>query len=523
MPSPLPYPARRRGLLALALAVVTAVPLAACTDGTGDAGAGAARTMTMAVAAPPTLDPYKANLDLNNIPLVALGYASLIRMNSDRTFTGDLAESYGYVDRQNKVFQVKLRPGLKFADGTPLDAAAVVASLEYMRKVSPKAKTWAGTISQITAPDAATVVVTNRTSNPVMPLLLSQQVLSGSVISPAGLADPTKLAQQTFGAGPYLLDPTQSVASDHYTYVANPHYWDKKRQSWQKIVVRVIPDSNATVQAIQAGQVDYAALNADAGPAVTAAGLKHVTASVATLGMVLADRNGVVAPELKDVRVRQALNHAIDRASITKAIFGEFAQTTSQTTAPGFDGYDAALDNRYPYDPGLARKLLAEAGLAKGFTLKAETQAGGMSIVAQAVAAQWKKVGVTVDLTTDAQVPQWLQNVMSRRFPVAAYGYGNLPTYLTSLDFMRPAPNPFNPFGTSDARLDGLLDQANAEPDPGRQAALFRQATARTADLAWFTPVVRIDGIAVTGATVTGAEAAADNGLPSVLTVRPVS
>ncbi len=510
---------------ALARALVGAgLLLAAGCSSNAAAGntSGPTGTLTIAINAAPTLDPYKANVDPNNIQTVSLGYASLIRLNADRSFTEDLAQSYGYSDKENKVFQMKLRSGLKFADGTPITADAVVNSLQYMLKVSPKAKSWAGTISSITAPDASTIVVTNKAPNPVMRQIFSQAILSGSVISPAGLGDPSKLAQQTFGAGPYVLDAANSVPGDHYTFTANPNYWNKANQLWQKVVERVIPDSNATVQAIQAGQIDYAIVNADAGPAVKAANLRTVTSGAAMIGLILADRDGVVDPHLKDVRVRQALNYAIDREAITKTLFGTFAHPTSQTAAPGFDGYDKALDTRYPYDPAKAKSLLAEAGYTGGFTLKVETQSlFGISLVTQAVAAQWKEIGVTVDMTTDAQTAQWLDSVMSRKYPVTGYAFGNLPTYLLSLNFMAPVPNPFNPFASSDAQLNQLLAQAGAEPDPAQQAAIYKQATAHLADLAWFAPIARIDSIAVLGPRVAGIEQTSDNGLPNIVTVRP--
>jgi peptide/nickel transport system substrate-binding protein len=501
---------------------MTAATLAACTSSSPAKRTTANETLTIAIAGPPTLDPYKANLDLNNVPTVPLAYAPLIRLNADRSYTGDLAKTYGYLDQQNKVFQFKLRPDLKFADGSPLNGEAVVASLQYMLKVSPKAKTWAGTISSITAPDPTTVVVTNKAPNPVMRQLFSQALLSGSIISPAGLADPGKLASQTFGAGPYVLDAANTVANDHYTYTPNQHYWNPSGQYWKKVVVRIIPDSNATVQAIQAKQVDYAALNADAGPAVAAAKLTSVSAGVAVIGVTLADRSGTVNPALKDVRVRQALNYAINREAITKAIFGPLGHPTSQTAAPGFDGYHASQDNRYPFDQAKAKSLLAAAGYPNGFTLKVETL-NTFGFIVQAVAAQWKAIGVTVQLTTDNQIPTWVDNVMSRKFPATGFGYGNLPTYLTSLDFMRPTPNPFNPFGSSDAELNAILDRAIAEPDLGKQATLFQQATARLGDLAWFAPVVRMDGLGVMDSRITGMQAAEKNGLPSVLTLRPAN
>ncbi|MDI1461453.1 ABC transporter substrate-binding protein [Catellatospora sp. KI3] len=511
----------RRTLAALGCLTVLAAA-AACSSEPQPSTDPAAKTLTIAISGPPTLDPYKANIDPNNISTVQLAYASLIRLNADRSFSPDLAESFGYTDKQNKIFQMKLRSGLTFADGTPLDAAAVVASLKYLLKVSPKAQTWTGTITDITAADAQTVVVTNSAPNPVMRQIFSQAVLSGSVISPKGLADPTALAKQTFGAGPYVLDAAQTVPNDHYTYLPNPKFWNKSAQYWQKVVVRVIPDTNARVQAIQSGQVDFVSLTSDAGPAVKATGLPYATAGIAVVGMELADRDGAVAPQLKDVRVRQALNYAIDRAAITKAIFGTFAVPTSQMAAPGFDGYSKELDDRYPYDPEKAKSLLAEAGFPNGFTLKVETQQGfGISIVAQAVVAQWKKIGVEVELTTDTQTAQWLTNVTSKKFPVMGFAYGNLPTYLTSLDFMLPRPGPFNPFASGDAKLSQLLTAAAAEPDQAKQTALFQQAAGQMIELAWLAPVIRLQGLAVTGPRIGGYEQTADYGLPNVTTLRP--
>jgi peptide/nickel transport system substrate-binding protein len=312
--------AARRARWAAAIPIVTALFAGACTSSPSTTTDGVSDTLTFAVSGAPTLDPYKANVDPNSAPNINLAYSGLIRLNADGSYTGDLAESFGYTDNENKNFQVKLRAGVKFADGTPVDAAAVVASLNYFLKEGLNAASFGGSIDTITAVDSSTVLITNKTSNPVMPMLLSQALLAGSIISPAGLADTSKLAQQTFGAGPYVLDPTNTVPNDHYTYTANPNYWNKDLQHWKKIVVKVIADSNATVQAIQANQVDSAMVLGESGDAVVAAGLRHKEDNAVLIGMILADRDGAVAPELKDIRVRQALNYAIDRAAVTKAV-----------------------------------------------------------------------------------------------------------------------------------------------------------------------------------------------------------
>ena len=88
--------AHARWSTAFTLACLTATISATACSAAAAKSTTTKTTLTIAVAGPPTLDPYKANLDLNNVPTVALAYASLIRLNADRTFSGDLAESFGY-------------------------------------------------------------------------------------------------------------------------------------------------------------------------------------------------------------------------------------------------------------------------------------------------------------------------------------------------------------------------------------------------------------------------------------------
>ncbi|HEU5031786.1 MAG TPA: ABC transporter substrate-binding protein [Spirillospora sp.] len=483
----------RRAWIGLPLLALTAGSAAACGSSSGSGGSGG-RTLTVIAQSPPaSLDPAKANVGSDNW-FVNLAYDTLLRRGKGGKEEPGLATRWGYVGKGNEIFDLTLRGGVKFADGTPVDAEAVAASLDYVRKNGLNVS-WTSAIDKVTATGPLTVRIHCATPHPVLPGLLDQVSLIGSVISPKGLAAPGRLGTQSFGAGPYVLDAAATRPGDHYTYTPNPGYWDKSKVHWKKVVIKVVTNPNSGLQAVRTGQADIIPVLADQVGTATAAGLKTVHAPTAFMGVILADRDGTLAKPLKDVRVRQALNYGVNRAAITKAIFRQYGQPTTQISLPGLDGYTAGLDARYPYDPAKAEQLLAAAGYPHGFSLKMETQAGlGIDTVTQAVVQQWRQLGVTADVTTDTTIGQWLANATSAKYPGLGFGYGGVPTYMLSLDWMLPHRTAFNPFATQDPKLTAILDRAAAAP-AAAQPALYQQAMSYVVDQAWFVSVLRMDAI----------------------------
>lgn len=481
---------------------------------TGSSG-GKGDTLTLVSLGPPaSLDPAKANVGSDNW-FVNLTYDTLLRLDPNGRTQPALATEWGYVGTGNTDFEFKLREGVTFADGTPLTAEAVAASLNYTRKNGLNVS-WLSSIESITATGPLSVRIHCATPNPVLPRLLDHVSLVGSVISPAGLADPAKMGTASFGAGPYVLDAGRTVSGDHYTYTPNARYWDKSRIHWKTVVIKVIPNPNSALQTVKTGQADV--LNITAGQVATArsGGLEISNTPLFTLGVDLVDRAGTVAPPLKDVRVRQALNHAVDRESITKALVQQYGQPTTQVALPGADGFSAELDRRYPYDPAKAKQLLTEAGYPNGFSFDMETtNLLGMDLATQAVVEQWKQIGVNAKVTTDTSVGQWLANATSKKFPVLAFGYGAAPTYLMSLDWLLPHATAFNPFASEDPELTRRLTEAAAAP-ADRQGARYEEVLRYVVDQGWFVSVMRMDGIyAFNGKKLSGFTSA-PNYLPDV-------
>ena len=479
---------------AVVLALATAV--AACGGGSKTASTNtgapkAGNTLTVAVGSPPnSLNPGTVDNAFTTFTLLA--YDPLIYQASDGSLQPDLAKSWKYVGAGNKQFDLTLRANAKFSDGSAVDAKAVKASLDYARKaLGPQAPLLAGvTAINVTGPLSLSIMLA--APNPMVPQVLTQYYGIGQIISPKGLAAPKELtvANGSAGAGPYVFEPKQSVAGDHYTYLARPGYFEPARQHYKKVVVRVIANPQAVLNALKTGQVDVVA-GGDTSTAsqATAAGMQVVSMPFVWQGLNLIDRGGEVSKPLGDVRVRQAINYAIDRKTVSQAVLGKYGVPTVETVVKGADGYSAQAAGKYPYDPEKAKTLLTAAGYPNGFTLPVlSVQFGGIDTMAQAISGQLAKVGIKVKLTTVADTQTYVTDMTNRKFPVVVVAYGGQSMYLEGAGLFLPAAAVFNGFKTASPNLATLYAKASAA-DPKPRAAFDVQMQEYLVDNAWFAPV----------------------------------
>jgi ABC-type transport system substrate-binding protein len=476
---------RYRAAAALLLA---STPLAGCYGGGGGAASGSSGTNTtlnlaMPIA-PATLDPGK--FDQATEWYWDLAYDPLIFWGPDGKPAPGLATAWHYTGTGNRTFDVTLRSGVKFSDGSALTADAVKASIEYARAAGGGASArWADKTITVTGP--LSIRITATSPDPLLPRELSQNFAGADIIGPAGLKNPGTLGTQTSGAGPYILQAKDTVPNDHYTYVPNPNYWQKSAVHYRKVVIRVIPNTNSVLNALKTGQVDAAPADYTTGSTAKGAGLQVAQTPLLFLGLNLLDRDGTIAPALRDVRVRQALNYAVDRKTITNALFGDAGRPTEQTVVPGQDG--SLGQDTYTYDPAKAKQLLAAAGHARGLTIPVLTTTyNGQSQVAQAIASDLQKVGVTLKITTEANNDLYMKDMTARKYPVASIGFGCLPMYVEGPALYLARAATFNPFKVDDGRLASLFAQAAAASDTER-ARLDQQIEQRLVTQAWFVPV----------------------------------
>ncbi|MGW2288791.1 ABC transporter substrate-binding protein [Streptomyces phaeochromogenes] len=484
----------RYGLPALGAALSLA--LTACGGGT-DTATGAQDTGkavpgdTLTVAeqqAPPTLNP--GSLDLGFVDFTMLSYESLFYLSPEGKVEPALARSWKYVGTGNTELSVTLRDGVKFADGTAVTADAVKASLDYAKKAQGNQAHYL-TDATITATGPLALTIKLAKANPILPTLLTQSYGIGQIISPKGLASasnltPTRTSQ---GAGPYIYEPSDSVAGDHYTYTANPNYYNKSKQHYKKIVIRIVQNGQTAVNAMKTGQIDVYKGDYTSAASAKSAGMSTVGLPVILQGLSLIDRKGEVSKPLGDVRVRQAINYAINRDAVTKALLGSAGTPTTQTVIKGGDGYSEEMADYYPYDPAKAKELLKEAGYADGFELPVLAATFvGFDTMAQAIAGQLKKVGIEVKVTAVTSITSFVENQTNKKYPAVSGGFTEEPMYLEGLDLFMPGSKVFNGFGSTSPELTKLFDEA-AAAEPAERAKLDQQMQEYLVKNAWFAPV----------------------------------
>jgi peptide/nickel transport system substrate-binding protein len=504
---------------ALTVALVAGLVLAGCarpeTDRQGDD-----RTLTVvSVIAPQTLDPAKTAQ--NNAWLEQLAYEPLIVRRSDGTLRPGLAESWHYEGDDNTTFVLTLREGVRFSDGSELTAQTVVDHLTYVVEAGGQmAPFLAG--NTFTAVDDRTVRITAPAPNPDFPVILTQDYIIGGVIGPAGLADPSILGTTTVGAGPYMLDPAQTVAGDHYTYVPNPHYYDPSAVHWDTVVIRIITNPQSVLNALRTGQADVAVGDPATVTAAEQAGLTVASALFLWSGVVLADRDGTMVPALADVRVRQALNYATDRQAIADALFAGIGSPAHQVTVPDGYGYNESLANAYPYDVDAARELLAQAGYPDGFSLAIVTpQYQQLNLIAQALAQQWAQIGVDLQITDYANANQYAAEAFGGQFPAFMTAFGHIPIWMQGPSLFLPDAA-FNPFKNVDPTLQALYDEAARASEaerPERDRAVIEYLTTQ----AWFVPVVMTGLPYYARDTVSGIRTSAQEPLLSLYEIVPAN
>jgi peptide/nickel transport system substrate-binding protein len=488
---------RPRPVLAAVLAALAAsLPVAACSAAAGGppAAAAAGRGGTLSVGtdfSSASLDPAQGDAGTGPLYLDPL-YAPLIRYAPNGQLQGVLATSWGYTGPGDRTFRISLRPGVTFSDGSPVNATAVAASIRHFKTGGNGG--WLADCQQVTAPSATVVQITCSRPDPDIADVLTERLLGGDIVAPSSLAHPATLGTDPVGAGEYTLDTAATVTGSVYTYLANPRYFDQKAIHWDKIVVRYLSNASSALDALRSGQIqELWTVDPQTLTAAVADGMAVSSSSLGFEGVNLADRSPAGGNPLGSLQVRQALEYAVNRPAIVKAIYGNTpgAAATEQTAIPSEpSAWNPAVNSYYPYDPAKAKQLLAQAGYPHGFTIKVEDQ-GDDSLLTQAVIGYWNSIGVKADVTADTTVPGWTSNVLSKNFPAMGFAYGGLPMYLQAINFFEPNANVFNPFATNDPAVNALISTASTAP-AAQQDAAWQKVQAYGVQQAWYVAVTLI-------------------------------
>lgn len=493
---------------ALTVAAATALTLAGCTSGGSGNGSPASDTLTVAVSTPPiSMDPTTAG---NGLPLawyMALPYEPLIQRDPDGNTAPGLATEWAYSEDRLS-FVIQLREGVTFSDGDELTAEGVVAWFEHYQANGTFAGNWFANVTGFEATGPLEVTVRLSSPDPMLPWAFGQAGNAGAIVSPTGLENLESLGTETHGAGPYMLDPEATVANSSYVFVKNPNYWDPESQHYEKIVFTVIADQNSTLSALRSGQVQVAQGSSATADAAREAGLEVFQGPSAMVGAYFADFAGTVVPQFADVRVRQALNYALDREAITAAVYGDFGTPTVGYTPEGIVGYLPELNDVYPYDPEKAKELLADAGYPDGFsfTMLAQTGIDNGDLLAEAMVAQWAEIGVDVELKSYASFADYVTDYFSNQYGITTLNYNYSEQLIATSGLAIPGAA-YNTFGFSDqGAIDLVAEQRRFDTDSPEGKKAAEASETYLVETAFAVPVASIDAVIFSTSAVTNVD-----------------
>jgi peptide/nickel transport system substrate-binding protein/oligopeptide transport system substrate-binding protein len=464
----------------------------------GDAGGGATTLNYYFSYDPRSLDPALST-DVPTGELAGLLFDNLTQFDPDGRLVPGLARAWES-DPAGRVYTFHIRHGATFHDGRAIGAREVRASFE--RALAPSntgGRSWplqpikgarafsagqAKSIEGIQTPDDSTIVLALEEPLNLFPKLLAMPV---TAIVPVPV--PAGFDQHPVGSGPWRF--VSWAHDDQLVLARNPGWW-AGAPKMDTLRIRIIPEPLTRAAEYESGRLDVVEI-----PFGETKRWEETHASELQRRPALRDLyiaiNTTRGP-LKDARVRRALNHAVDVQTLLATVMAGRGVRAAGAIPPGIAGYDSTR-KPYAYDPAAAKRLLAEAGYAKGFALKLwRSQRPEYSRIAQAVQQSLGQVGVTVEIVE--------RDAASTR---AAARKGEADLFLT--DWYADYPDPENftyPLfhsrnqGTggnyaffSDPVLDSLILRARSTPDETEKATLAREIDRRVFEAApwvflWF-------------------------------------
>lgn len=382
-----------RALLALSLVAAFAASQAQA----GDTVYGLPRSDTMVlgmVGDVQTINPFLANMRTNTSIDYFHLHDTLVHRAPDGTITPRMAESWKRVD--DLTWEFKLRPDIVSHRGEKLTSKNVKFTFDKVQS-RPEYAVYQlpeqVLLDEVVIIDDLTFQIKTKEPSSVVLYWLFE-----SPIVPIGFfenATEDQMAKESDGFGPYKF--SKYVPNDYLILEAFDGYWGGKR-AIKNLVFRVIPEESARINELRAGSIDYAEhISVDIAQQADTA-ISHVDAQAGLRKMALTISIEKGHPALKDKRVRQAMNYAVDKDNITENILSDYTAAYSSYVNPANNNPEL---EPYPYDPEKAKALLAEAGYPDGFKLTIMSPSSRYGLdkeITQQLAADLGDVGIETNV-----------------------------------------------------------------------------------------------------------------------------
>ncbi len=446
-----------------------------------------------------TMDPHGSNLASNNRIFPSI-FDSLVFRDKDWKLTPALALSWSQPN--DKTWRFKLREGVKFHDGSPFSADDVVFTVERALHPLSQLKSAVQGVEKAVKVDANTVDLLMKEPNPVLPFhLFSLRIMSKvwSEKNKATVPQDYKAREETFasrnanGTGPYRLvsrEPEVKTVLER-----NPNWWGKFEGNVTRVEIIPIKNNATRMAALLSKEVDFV-LDPPPQDIAKLKAQPDIKVQDGAEARVLFVAMDVFSNELqyssvkgknpfKDLRVRQAVAHAIDIDAIKQKVMRGFSAPIGTIVTQEINGYAKSADKRYPYDQAKARKLLAEAGYPNGFDIALDcTNATPAPEVCQALAAMLSQIGIstTPKITPFANFFPKLEKydtsfyLMSWGTPTSDSLYTLQSLFHTVKGGRGQGEGDFNLGRYSNAKMDELIGKVKNETDMTKRNAAIAEA-----------------------------------------------
>src|SRR3954467_14363532 len=458
-----------------------------------------------------TMDPHSQNHATTHA-IMQYAYEGLTRYSKDYQIEPCLATSWDRVS--DTQYRFHLRKGVKFHDGSPFTADDVVFSFGRIKEPQGTNQIYVAGIKEVKKVDDFTVDLVLEGPHPLLlKNIVDFRIMSKSWaeknrsehIQDYSKKEETYASRNTNGTGPYIIkgwEPDKRIVM-----TLNKEWWGKLEGNVTDVIYTPIKSDATRVSALLSGEVDLVTdlPTQDVERLRKESALKVLDGhEVRTIFIGLDQHNDELKYSnikgknpFKDVRVRKALNMAVDREAIRKVTMRGLSIPAGIMIAPGVHGYSKDIDILPKYDPAAAKKLLAEAGYPNGFEFTLDCPNGRYvndEKICQALVGMWARAGLKVRLNA-MPFSNFIPKILN--FDSSAYmlGWGvqTFDTLYSLQSLVRTkttgADGSFNLGRVSDTQIDRMVDQAKTETDDAKRDKLLRDGLVRTRDQYYYVPL----------------------------------
>ncbi|WP_289140109.1 ABC transporter substrate-binding protein [uncultured Brevibacillus sp.] len=460
-------------------------------------------TITLGIPTEPdTLDVHKTNMTSSLTVGSLLGGSLLSADPKTKEIKPYLAESYSISDDQ-KTWSFKIRSGVTFHDGTPLTADSFKATFERAmapETASPSAGPLLSVIESVSAPDDKTLIL--QLKEPSAPLL--SYLVQPNLTQPLSIAAIEKYGKEygrnPVGVGRWKFESWKTGES--ITLVRNEAYqWPEPFAKHQgppmpdKLVIKFIKDAQTTIAALESGSIDIAAVMAKEAKEYRSNG-KFEILEAGQMGVNFIQMN-MENEILQDIRVRQALNMALNKKAIIQADQQGEGESAFGPLGREMFGYDPAVETYgYPHDVEKAKNLLEEAGWKLGAQgirekdgkpLSLQLLTGGNSHGIQLIQSMLKEIGVELKIQS-AEVGSMLELLAKGQFDLNALNYSFHDPDVLYLLMHSSQIGGSNYAHIQNPQLDTLLDKSRKVVDQAQRNQIFAEVQKIAVEQAYWIP-----------------------------------